>query len=298
MSVRDRGGMSSYSSGRVAGQTVVRTLGVFVVMGVVSFLIGFFVIARLLPVNQSSEGKNAATVSTDASGNTGTTSPPATRVMHSAGARPPHKPPVVNTPAVVPGPTIDPANDSLQKPDQPDSTPDPATAPENNGDTSGASPDSAVAPSTPASESGAATPRRGHRRKHGKKAAPDTVQPAETPDNAHTGDTNDNSTDTNQGDQTGDTGADARHAGEGKTTSAEPRGLYRVQLGVFSTREAAQQEAKRIGDKGFETSVRAFSRDGRTFYRLQHGVFRDRSHAEAAKQHLSDAGVDASIGTP
>ena len=75
-------------------------------------------------------------------------------------------------------------------------------------------------------------------------------------------------------------------------------GLFRVQLGVYSTRAKAEEAADAAADKGIKTSIRVITRGDRTLYRVQHSSHKDRQKAEAAVQKLTDLGLDASIVDP
>jgi cell division protein FtsN len=75
-------------------------------------------------------------------------------------------------------------------------------------------------------------------------------------------------------------------------------GVYRVQIGVYSTREKAEEVAQSAADKGITTSLHVVKRDGRTLYRVQQSTHRDRAKAELDRQKLIDAGFDATIINP
>jgi len=82
-------------------------------------------------------------------------------------------------------------------------------------------------------------------------------------------------------------------------TAATPKsGVYRVQLGVYSTRSKAEEVVEAASDKGFKTTIRVITRGDRTLYRVQHSSHKDRQKAEDAVQKLTDAGFDASIVNP
>ena len=75
-------------------------------------------------------------------------------------------------------------------------------------------------------------------------------------------------------------------------------GVYRVQIGVYSTREKAEEVARSAADKGITTTLHVITREGRTLYRVQHSTRRDRARAERDRQQLQDAGFDATIINP
>lgn len=78
-------------------------------------------------------------------------------------------------------------------------------------------------------------------------------------------------------------------------TESEPQetALYRVQVGVYESRENANQVVQSLIASGFEASVVPFQRDGITFYRVQVLVTRDRAKAEALKNQLVSRGFPA-----
>lgn len=81
-------------------------------------------------------------------------------------------------------------------------------------------------------------------------------------------------------------------------TAVPKSGVYRVQLGVYSTRGKAEEVVEAASDKGFKTTIRVITRGDRTLYRVQHSSHKDRQKAEDAVQKLTDAGFDASIVNP
>ena len=88
-----------------------------------------------------------------------------------------------------------------------------------------------------------------------------------------------------------------------KTTASDSApavktGLYRVQIGVYSTREKAEEVVRAAADKGITTTLHVLTRDGRTLYRVQQSSHRDRAKAELDRQKLLDAGFDATIINP
>src|SRR5262249_36497841 len=122
---------------------------------------------------------------------------------------------------------------------------------------------------------------------------PNAVQPSATPYGADNSGANAPSDDT-----TRTPSEDAADTETHRSADSGSGGMYRVQIGVYSTKEAAEQEAQRVRDKGFDASVQTYTRDGRTLYRIQHAAFRERANAEDAKRRLNDAGVDAVIANP
>ncbi|BCW95954.1 MAG: SPOR domain-containing protein [Fimbriimonadales bacterium] len=71
--------------------------------------------------------------------------------------------------------------------------------------------------------------------------------------------------------------------------------LYRVQVGVYESRENANQVAQQLLASGFEASIVPFQRDGKTLYRVQTLATRDRAKAEAVKSQLESKGFAAVV---
>ena len=80
-------------------------------------------------------------------------------------------------------------------------------------------------------------------------------------------------------------------------TETEPQenALYRVQVGVYESRENANQVAQSLLASGFDASIVPFQRDGKTLYRVQALVTRDRAKAEALKDQLASKGFPAVV---
>ena len=72
-------------------------------------------------------------------------------------------------------------------------------------------------------------------------------------------------------------------------------GYYRVQMGVFATREKADAEARRAQEQKLDATVIPVRRHGRILYRVQHAVYQQWGNAQAAEKRLRDKGFDASI---
>jgi cell division septation protein DedD len=71
--------------------------------------------------------------------------------------------------------------------------------------------------------------------------------------------------------------------------------LYRVQVGIYESRENANQVAQSLLASGFEASIVPFQREGKTLYRVQTLVTRDRAKAEALKNQLESRGFPAVV---
>ena len=73
------------------------------------------------------------------------------------------------------------------------------------------------------------------------------------------------------------------------------RRLYRVQVNVYSTEEAAKKEVDNLLDKHVTARVRKVVREGKTLYSVQQGAYRTKEKAQAAKDKLKEQGVEAYI---
>ncbi len=72
-------------------------------------------------------------------------------------------------------------------------------------------------------------------------------------------------------------------------------GLYRVQIGVYESRENANQVVQSLIASGFDASIVPFQRDGKTLYRVQALVTRDKAKADALKSQLESKGFPAVV---
>ncbi len=256
MTTRNRGGSQSQSS-------AIRTILGFLLCALLSFGLGFFVLARFWSSPQN-ESKATAAPTPHASAAPSESSDPAVRAP--AAPRP-------SVPAPTAGPRIDPALEG-----SPGASPDAQkSGPSEFADKQGID-DSAVPPPDTSSDTGK------HRlRRSGAPSDPAPVdgdQPARSPDTPPVSAEPDGSTPPDTGDAAPPT--------------SKP-GLYRVQMGVFSTREQAEELAHKASDQGLHAVVQAYSAGGRTLYRVQHRSYRRKATAEGAKQKLIDAGFEASV---
>jgi cell division protein FtsN len=78
-------------------------------------------------------------------------------------------------------------------------------------------------------------------------------------------------------------------------TETQASALYRVQVGVYESRENANQVVQSLLASGFEASIVPLQRDGKTVYRVQTLVTRDRAKAEALKSQLESKGFPAVV---
>jgi cell division septation protein DedD len=323
MGVRNRE-TSGYRRGRRGGAWLLKSIGLMFFLALLSFALGFFVLARLLPGNQKTDNsvgniiENAAT-RPDNAGNAPAASPVTpSSVGNNPGSTVP-TPPSGPAPSKMQAPSIDALTDkpgSVQQPDSLDRS-EHAALPADNQQDKGKNPFVNIAPNTPATDNPAApTPPVRHRHHRDSTTTPDSnnlqtparpdndssnaTSPSAAPGNTDTGSTTDKAA--------GDTGSNTNSSpGNSQTapsttssrSAASDSGLYRVQLGVYSTRETADAQAQAARDKGFRIRVQEYtSSEGRTLYRVQQGVYRHRASAEAALQRLTQAGVQAAISKP
>jgi len=280
-----------YSDDYRGGSNAIRTLGAFLLCAVLSFALGFFVLARFWSSKPGGvtdgQDKNALALAGDHSRATpaGDVPAPAHGVTPTAQPRP-----------RVVAPRIDPAEDEVQKPANLDENSD-AKKP-TSGDESLPEPsDETAKPADPPVTPSTATTDETKPKKHKKGAASDETQPSKAPDTEvappdSTDDVNDVRAPRHRR-----TPPDRRTAPAGTEAPANG-GLYRVQIGVYSTREKAEEQAKSAQDKGFETTIHSVTSGDRTLYRVQHSAHRNRANAESEKQRLVDAGFDAYIANP
>ena len=304
---------------------IVRTLTIFMILAALSFVLGFFVLARLFPAapKQGGAGSIAPTIVTDSMAEktaptNSTPSPPAQLASGPASIAsniPVQKPAEQPTKASrTPGPSLDPVNDAagihsgpvVQKPHRLETV-------------AAKSPD-------PASEDGSATTSGAEKPAAVKAAPPEDAPPVTRPKKKHKTTPRISQADTSDADGSGDYASEAttrritiphkakaRHADssddsgdQSETTTAKPKlkvrdtetassGLFHVHLGAFHSRDAATSEVERARAKGFSTQIVQVTRNGRTLYRVQAGAFRDRVNAETAQQSLQEANLDARI---
>ncbi len=281
---------SRYSDDNGGGSTAVRTIGAFLLCAILSFGLGFFVLARFWSSKPKSDAEAASKNAIADSGSLiaarhGDDTPASMRTSLPSGraVRP------SNSSKVIP-PRIDPVEEAVQKPSS--VNPDEAKqtdAVKNPDETPAAKNSGADDPTadTPASDPPA--PLTTKRRRHRKPAQPAEEQIANTPDG-----------ETAPPDSTDDVN-DAKSPKRVRRSAAATEasnGLYRVQIGVYSTREKAEEQSKAASEKGFDSSVMAVTTGDRTLYRVQHSAHRSRTNAETEKQRLVDAGLDAYISNP
>ena len=274
MGARNRG-TYSYSNRKGNSLIIVRNLFIFGALALLSFGFGFMVIARMLPMGPKSDGTSGTSQNSSTDGSrdrdAGAASTPVQggASTHVSPSIVTHIPlPTAQKPVQAPGPSIDPtvADGKTQKPAAIDGNPGPDANQADPNATAESNPDRTNDSASKPPADGAALTPLPHRRHH---HANESVQPAANPD---------------------DSSAAAAGAGGDQNTNVGPAkaaetagGLYRVQFGVYSTREAADAVARQAGDKSLDASVQPYTQDGRTLYRVTHGLYRHKSNADAAR---------------
>jgi cell division protein FtsN len=272
MSVTNRSQSNSLRAQSNNGWRFVRGAFALIALIGISFLFGFFVLARLMPDTHAvSNGVPAvAEGETRQQGAGG-------REQASAGDSTPQQPndTTRNTQRPTPNassglePTLEPEDEepAVQPPTTPDRsttetmTPsDSASSNRTNGDDGDDEESNSGGVQTPSSPDARRTSRRDRERERERTSErTDPVTPNESPE------------------------ATSRNS------------LYRVQVGVYSTKEAAEQEAARIRERGFEANVQTSNAGGRTLYHIQNGIFRNRANAESMQQKLQEAGIQTHL---
>ena len=291
MSVNNQGRAARSTVRRNVGTSLVRSFLIMLVLAALSFGFGFGVLANLIPKYKKSEEGGGRPVSV-AAVQKSVAKPDVTPVVTAPAS------PAVTAPAgspvqptvTAPGPTLDPA------PDERDTSGDVQRPRRVEGDTTSARPDSAATGSESASVRTHKKKRLPPKTEEDSQSGIDSTPSPEATQNAADNARSARSTRSTRPSESMNPADDTVR--EPKADPAQKIGLYRVQIGVFSTRESADSEARRAADKGITTSVRPFDKDGVTLYRVQHGAFKDRAHADAAKESLSAAGFDSSVSNP
>lgn len=80
-----------------------------------------------------------------------------------------------------------------------------------------------------------------------------------------------------------------------KETETRENALYRVQVGVYESRENANQVAQRLLASGYEASIVRFQHDGKTVYRVQTLVTSDKAKADSLRSKLESQGFPAVV---
>ena len=318
---------------------IARTLGIFMALAALSFVLGFFVLARLMP--GSPKTAMAATLPADTPPTDRRDAPaPAGSDLPSLDQSAPESAhgPASRHVTSVPGPTLDPVAEPthpggpvlVQKPRRLDESAAHSAPAASDG---GATPiaDGADLPKSGV-RAAAAVPRT-RRRRHAlpppdtsdvpgasdAAAAPDESGAADAQDEpvaktraprrhgALVSSEQDPATDTpsrrrrTRPAPSDDPGTDgdgsvprSTRRSEADAAGASPT-VYRVHLGSFHSRDAADLEVRRARTKGFDTQVVPSTRNGRTIYRVQAGAYHERTRAESLKESLQDSSLDATV---
>lgn len=292
MSVRNRSSYSSRQSERSRAWGLLRGAGILLLLAILSFALGFFVLARIMPGDKATETPGNTAPSQSSNGSVPSRSenaPSASTGIANASPAPRED---------RPGPVIDPEGEpEVQQPESLDEPRGEASddddgeenreerpATENNSppqipEPSRNEPFGAVVPERePDRRSSEETPRRNRER--------DDVQPPARLDSTQSTRTTPSSTAAREREPS---------ASAPQTSSPTNSGLFRVQVGAYSTKEAAEREAQRLTGQGFSANVQAMNSGGRTLYRVQHGAFRNKANAESARERLKAAGVDSTL---
>ncbi len=275
---------SRYADDYGGGSSAVRTIGAFLLCAILSFALGFFVLARFWSSKPKGDAGNTDKNMVAEAGDRN----PASHGDDTPTALRTSLPPAQPAPAPrVAAPRINPAEE-VQQPASVDETKptdagtpsdeNPAAkSPDDNAQTVNAVP--ADAPKTDETKP----------KKRRKTPKTDLEQAAKNPEE-----------DTPRSVSTDDVN-DVHAPKRTKRTTAETEagsGLYRVQIGVYSTKEKAEEQVRLASEKGFESTVHTVTSGDRTLYRVQHSAHRSRTNAETEKQKLVDAGFDAYIANP
>lgn len=228
----------------------------------ISFLFGFFVLARLMPDTRSTSNGIPAQ-SQNSTVENAASSPATNNAVNTLPATPQRN-------ETVPGPTLEAEEDetSVQQP----TTPDAKT--QDDPKMSDADLNKVTENSTPPFVS-----------TENRNPNLPSVQSPSTPDATHTG----------RRDRERKKGQNEPETRTENIPSATNTSLYRVQAGVYSTKEAAESEAAKVRERGFDANVHATTAGGRTLYHIQNGIYRNRANAESMRQRLKEAGIETHL---
>ncbi len=264
----------SHSSGSSTAGAFLKSAFILLIALAGSFILGFTVLAKIIPQPHT----DSSTSSSSNSG--GDTTNPALSKKNSAltGSPPARTLKVAGTNGANSGPEIQPDN-SVQKPD----SVDPSSTTGTDGLKHSNQTETEKTVGSSGDDSGDATvPTSPKRDKDGGK-----LQIAGSPDSG------------SSADRSPVAGSPNKPNGNlDPEVTPVKNGLYRVQIGVYSTREKAEEVAQNAADKKIRTTVIATTREGRTLYRVQYRARKDKNTAEEDKQKLIDAGFDATISSP
>lgn len=308
-----------------------RNVGIFIGLAALSFVLGFFVLARLVPgAAEKPTLDTSALVPAATAGNTSHSAelpaaPPAETDRTPAGTA---DLPGAHKVAAAPGPSLDPQSDapalgtsaSIQQPRKIDEPHSPTKATdeaaqarkgEDPGSVARQGGDATLArkkPRASADDEQKADPpaeqpeSRPRKRRHA--AALDSTagelrSPGDTPaerngDSTVTGEPR--AAASRRRVDTGDDGFDPPPTRRRSVSNAPSATLYHVHIGSFHSLDDAEREVKRARSHGFEPQiVPTTSHSGRKLFRVQVGAYRDRERAATVQQQLQDASLDARI---
>ncbi len=89
-----------------------------------------------------------------------------------------------------------------------------------------------------------------------------------------------------------DPNADVRNT---DTETPPSNKTYRVQVGIYSTREAAEAAKQELDGKGITSHIRPATRNGKPYYSVTGGTYKVKANAEAQRDKMKEAGLDAYI---
>lgn len=267
---------------------IVRNIGIMLGLAVLSFIIGFFVLGKILPSNQTPPKSDTQVAMNNVA------SQPVKNALADNGVavETPLTPksPVVRQPASTPvdpkanrsgvldrGPVLD-AADEVKTGVVATDTQKPRKLELETGRAATVAPQGA--------EQAGVIEQRPARKRHRKLRPSPPVQEVAAADASAT-------------DETGDSKPDSMPDTTGSdVTPPKKSSLYRVHLGSYHTKEAASKQMELAKDKGFDTQVLPVTRHGKTMYRVQLGAFKDKDRADGEKQRLHEAGLDAKVADP
>ena len=313
-SKRSNSGRSNYSQSS-PGKDVARNIGVVAGLGGLSFFLGFFVLAKMVPDKQGQpESATPATQSRPIAATRSsaqTAAVPVTSASRETVSTP--APPASHQDSAAPGVTIEPDDQTAtQKPRDMDGSsrsalPDTGASPADDG--TNASRNTTDAASTaPHDEAGSPTaaPAMRHKprlRGHSADGGTDATTSATDNGGIGEGDQKPSRIDRDESEPSArverhsaklDTGSAA--SGEAPPAAPVKRTRYRVVAGSYAQRESAERRAQRVKDLGLDADVVSVTKDdGTTVYRVQQGIYRKRANAEAAQKKISEAGMDADV---
>jgi cell division protein FtsN len=324
-----RRGRSSYGGRNNRKRAVGKQAAGWVLLALGCFLFGFMVVSRMIPTTAAPDPAGAQSRALPPSRPDGAaiddSETKRNQLLAMRRQNPPRRDTNLDSPGAskIPSPTIDPALDDtkVQQPESPDTsskesgddTPAPADAKPDGTKPDLTTPDPAKTDPTKAdpaktdpAKADALAGRHRRRRRRGTAdntaaeqtpGSPDAPAPATSTTEPAT------SSQTPPPDTTSTSNtappANTTNSNSGTSGTADTPALthtrYRVQAGIFSTQDAANELAQKLKDKGFAATVQSYDQGGRTLYRVQHAVYKHRSNAEAEQHKLSDAGFDATV---